>query len=252
MHLSIKKVLNTRAPMQVNAYSWQLLQAVAYLHRHQIGHRDISLENILLKDGNVRLMDFGMAVRSETDAGTALRYFKAVGKESYRAPECYVPLEPEIGVLVPAGAQPGDIVSTVVRDRYLCEMRMPSNAVPGDCCLAEVWGYAAAPADIWSAGVCIVIMLLGGPAWNLSVLADDLFRYVRDAGLATLLQHWRKPAFPNQAQLLVDAMLGPQPGGRPTAKDCLAMSWFEAKRKAPVPVHLRACLESDMAAAGGA
>ena len=44
-------------------WSWQLLQAVAFLHKQQICHRDISLENILLSKGDIRLMDFGQAVR---------------------------------------------------------------------------------------------------------------------------------------------------------------------------------------------
>eukprot|EP00448_Togula_jolla_P034614 CAMPEP_0170646408 /NCGR_PEP_ID=MMETSP0224-20130122/43622_1 /TAXON_ID=285029 /ORGANISM="Togula jolla, Strain CCCM 725" /LENGTH=306 /DNA_ID=CAMNT_0010977739 /DNA_START=71 /DNA_END=988 /DNA_ORIENTATION=+ len=43
-------------------YTWQLLQAAAYLHKHYISHRDISLENVLLKAGKACLMDFGMAV----------------------------------------------------------------------------------------------------------------------------------------------------------------------------------------------
>ena len=50
---------------KVRDVMWQLLQAIRYLHYHGIGHRDISLENILLagEGGDVvRLMDFGQAV----------------------------------------------------------------------------------------------------------------------------------------------------------------------------------------------
>merc|ERR1712178_604053 len=77
---------------QVRRYMWQILQAVSYLHKHCIGHRDISLENVLLKDDVVRVMDFGMAVRSHSASGMPLRYFKTVGKDFYRPPECYVPV----------------------------------------------------------------------------------------------------------------------------------------------------------------
>lgn len=53
-----------------------------YLHAHDIGHRDISLENVLLKNGVTRLMDFGMAAQTRRRCGTRLRYFRAVGKDS--------------------------------------------------------------------------------------------------------------------------------------------------------------------------
>lgn len=228
-------------PMQANAYAWQLLQAVGYLHRHQIGHRDISLENILLKGGQVRLMDFGMAVRSVTDAGTALRYFQAVGKHAYRAPECYVPGDPEVIVQVPKDAQPGEVHCMEVCGMYLCEVRLPADAVQGQSVKAEVWGYAATQADIWSAGVSISIMLIGCPTWHTATVGDELFNYVREYSMAELLRHWRKPALAVQAQALLDSMLSSQPGCRPNAMDCLAMPWFDSKRKATVPTHSKVC-----------
>merc|ERR1712060_798434 len=74
-------------------WMWQLLQAVSYLHKLYIGHRDISLQNILLHRGDVRLMDFGQAVQTHSTDGQLLRYFIPAGKDSYRAPECYIPNE---------------------------------------------------------------------------------------------------------------------------------------------------------------
>eukprot|EP00421_Protoceratium_reticulatum_P044023 CAMPEP_0168430532 /NCGR_PEP_ID=MMETSP0228-20121227/37927_1 /TAXON_ID=133427 /ORGANISM="Protoceratium reticulatum, Strain CCCM 535 (=CCMP 1889)" /LENGTH=341 /DNA_ID=CAMNT_0008444637 /DNA_START=86 /DNA_END=1107 /DNA_ORIENTATION=+ len=90
------------AEAKARQYTWQLLQAVAYLHRHKIGHRDISLENALLQGGVVKLMDFGMAVRSHSASGVTLRYFRAMGKETYRAPEVYVPATPRARVVAPS------------------------------------------------------------------------------------------------------------------------------------------------------
>merc|ERR1719401_636543 len=88
-------------------YMWQLMQAVKYLHSHNIGHRDISLENILVsfrhdapgeRCGEFRLMDFGGACRTHSNTGQLLRYFRKMGKNYYRPPECELPPDPETEV----------------------------------------------------------------------------------------------------------------------------------------------------------
>ena len=67
-------VISSRQPTKelILLWSWQLLQAVAFLHRQGVCHRDISLENILLNGGDIRLMDFGQAVCSQSSTGWAL------------------------------------------------------------------------------------------------------------------------------------------------------------------------------------
>merc|ERR1711988_1459606 len=109
-------------------FSWELLQAVEYLHRHQIGHRDISLENTLVKNDSLKLMDFGVAVRSHSTSGIPLRYFRAAGKNFYRAPECYVPLTTDARVVSPDDSKPGDIVMVRTGSGYLCEVRLPLDS----------------------------------------------------------------------------------------------------------------------------
>jgi len=39
-----------------------LAQAIKYLHDRCVIHRDIKLENVLIRDGNIKLGDFGWAV----------------------------------------------------------------------------------------------------------------------------------------------------------------------------------------------
>lgn len=219
---------------RAQVFSWELLQAVEYLHRHQIGHRDLSLENVLLKDGCVRLMDFGAAVRTSTPAGEPLRYFRGVGKNFYRAPECYVPTTAEAEVTVPAGAGPGDIVVATVNQIHPLEVRLPEDAVEGEKCSAELYGYAVCPADIWSAAICVFMMHTGVPAWGKADLSDGIFAYVRRNTLAALLQAWGKPALPAEAQELIDSMLAAQPSQRPEAAECLEASWFSGLREQQV------------------
>lgn len=222
---------------QLHCYSRDLLEAVSYLHRHHIGHRDISLENILLKGGAVKLMDFGMAVRSHSSSGTALRYFRAVGKDFYRAPECYVPMAATVSVTVPDQAKGNDLIfaeTTVRGDRYLCEVRLPLNALPSETrCEAEVWGYSAAPADIWAVGICMFILGFQCPPWNWAMLDDQSFAYMRSvressdgSGLEALLKTWGKTLLCKEAMQLLNDMLTVQPTLRPSASECLRSAFF--------------------------
>ena len=74
-------VISSRQPTKelILLWSWQLLQAVAFLHRRGVCHRDISLENLLLNGGDIRLMDFGQAVCSQSSTGWTLHRARTLG-----------------------------------------------------------------------------------------------------------------------------------------------------------------------------
>lgn len=62
----------------------QVLQALAYLHRHGIIHRDLKPDNVVVMNGQVKVLDFGLAVAQE--------YLKSseeivAGTLGYMAPE---------------------------------------------------------------------------------------------------------------------------------------------------------------------
>jgi serine/threonine protein kinase len=227
--------------MQVQRYTWEMLQGVQYMHRHRIAHRDLSLENILLKDGTVRVMDFGMAVCSHSSSGTPLRYFRPAGKDSYRAPECNVPSRAEVKVTAPSASAPGDIVIVPVETEFLCEIRLPVHAVACSPCTGEVWGFAATPADVFSLGLCIFKLLFQGTPWEIAKLSDQSFARVyrsQISGSETLLDTKRSASIGSAASSLLTDMLQVDPSIRPSVTACLSCPWFATFAGQSVQTHV--------------
>lgn len=227
---------------QLMTWTWQLLQAVRYLHKHRIGHRDISMENVLLCDGVVRLMDFGQAVQTHSLCGATLRYFTPLGKPYYRPPECHVPPEKLVQVHVPKNARPDEVtfVQTAAGD-CLCEVLLPSTALPGQVCSAQPWGYAVTPVDMFACGVCIFIMATGMPPWRQANLTDSHFAWVHQCGISRLLKEWKKPV-PAAADELMAFLMRSTPTARPSAEQSLSHYWFEPFLGTDVQLHSASAL----------
>lgn len=216
---------------------WQLLQAVSYLHKHNIGHRDISLENVLLSQGTVRLMDFGQTVRTHSSSGQVLRYFIPAGKPYYRAPESYIPSAKSIQVVVPPCAPTGEatIAQSPTLD-ILCHVRLPEGALPGQVCDAEPWGYPVKPLDVFACAVCIVITKMGSPPWRQARPTDAHFKWAQANGIAALAAAWKKTLPPGMDSLL-SVMLKTDAEARVAIDDCLVHEWFAPLHATPVATH---------------
>lgn len=65
-------------------YLVQTLQAVAYLHRRGVIHRDLKPDNVLVVDGQVKVLDFGLAVARDQISAQG---DEVAGTLEYMAPE---------------------------------------------------------------------------------------------------------------------------------------------------------------------
>jgi len=226
-------------PKEVMRWTWQLLQALQYLHDLNIGHRDVSLENVLLCHGDVRVMDFGTSVRTHDSSGGLLRYFRTVGKPYYRSPECYVPEQAAVDVLPPAGSRPGKVCLACGNcggQEFLTEVLLPAAVLPNEACTAKPCGYAVPPVDVFACGVCLFVLATGSPPFRQATLSDPHFKWLHANGVAKVVETWRAPVA-GEALDLLTWMLQPNPARRPTMKECLEHPWLAGLRSEPVPVR---------------
>ncbi len=88
---SLRMYLRAHAPLpvgQVLGIGIQLAQALEYVHDQGVVHRDLKPDNIVIgPDGNVTLMDFGIALRLASRRLTFSHLSNAVGTPDYMAPE---------------------------------------------------------------------------------------------------------------------------------------------------------------------
>lgn len=186
-------------------YFAQLISGVRYLHRNQIVHRDLKLENLLLdQHDNLIITDFGFAFsyllprhsRPDESHEEALRIHK---KDENRTKNIYMDyLETSCG--------------------------SPTYAAPE---LVMMDSYLGPPTDIWSCGIILYGMLAGylpfdnDPKNPNGENVNLLYNFI----LRTTLEFPRWiPALP---QSLISRMLVPDPMLRATMDEILRHEWLE-------------------------
>jgi eukaryotic-like serine/threonine-protein kinase len=87
---TLKELVQQRGALDIKEAIFimrQIISAVAHAHTHNIIHRDIKPQNILVKDdGSIKIADFGIAMAM--DATQLTQVDSVMGSVHYMAPEC--------------------------------------------------------------------------------------------------------------------------------------------------------------------
>lgn len=129
----------------------QILKGLSCLKKAGVSHRDLSLENLLVHEGNVLVIDMGMCLRipmvehNNINQRFLILPQGVCGKWHYMSPE-------------------------------VCKNQLP---------------FDGPAVDLWAAGVILFLMLTGFPPWERPMLTDERFRYMSNGYLVQMLTEWK-------------------------------------------------------------
>ncbi|PRP80686.1 mitogen-activated protein kinase [Planoprotostelium fungivorum] len=188
----------TLTEAKIRLFMFQILQALAYMHKHGFFHRDLKPENILAIKDQLKIADFGLAreIRSRPP------YTEYVSTRWYRAPELLL--------RSPTYNSPIDLwaVGAIMAELYM--------------------GRALFPGSTEADQIFKIVSVLGTPTPQLwqegQKLAQNMnfkFPQMTKTSLATLM-----PTASSDAISLIGDLLQYDPKKRPTASQALSHPYF--------------------------
>eukprot|EP00163_Fabomonas_tropica_P002517 TRINITY_DN11931_c0_g1_i1.p1 TRINITY_DN11931_c0_g1~~TRINITY_DN11931_c0_g1_i1.p1 ORF type:complete len:306 (-),score=9.20 TRINITY_DN11931_c0_g1_i1:23-880(-) len=178
---------------------YQIMQALAYMHKHGFFHRDLKPENVLVTGETCKLADFGLA----REIRSAPPFTEYVSTRWYRAPE----------ILLRARAY-GAAVDIWAVGCIMAELMMLRPLFPGSSEVDQMFKICSVlgtpDASVWPEGL------------ELANRMNFKFPQVMPTSLAKLIPH----ASPTAIQILTE-MLHFDPAKRPNASQLLKHPFFQ-------------------------
>eukprot|EP00811_Abedinium_folium_P028888 NODE_450_length_3038_cov_5.602542.p1 GENE.NODE_450_length_3038_cov_5.602542~~NODE_450_length_3038_cov_5.602542.p1 ORF type:complete len:331 (-),score=75.75 NODE_450_length_3038_cov_5.602542:252-1244(-) len=178
-----------------------LCAAISYLHSCDIVHRDLKTENVLLNSRvranlKLKLADFGLS-RPSARSRDCLTY---CGTRAYIAPEV--------------------VMLTL---RWRAEVDGSDSA----CHTTADYGSGGygKPADLWSLGVMLYVVLSGVPPFDLDEDSTSLYRRIIRGLYEFDVPAWNEVS--PEAKALVASLMKVEPGERLSIGGVLENSWFK-------------------------
>jgi len=195
---------------RIRNWLYQILQSLAYLHKHGFFHRDLKPENLLITNDIVKLADFGLTreIRSRPP------YTDYVSTRWYRAPE--------VLLRSPYYNSPIDqfALGAIAAELFTLRPLFPGTSEQDE--IYKICSVCGTPtAQTWPEG--------------LKLAAAMGFRFPQFA--PTPLQQLMPHASPEAIEL-IGACIQWDPNKRPTPVQCLQMPFFQVGIKAPPKVEV--------------
>lgn len=213
---------------QARLFFLQMARAMKHVHNNDMSHMDVSLENFLLAEPRpvtplkhckrcslpkisqpnkgesqeecnkgewtVKLADFGQASNRLVPAAPLVKAKRVPGKPFYSAPELWSLLDP---------------------GRSVSSLSSSGSTNLDDCVDGQ-------KSDIFSLGICLVILLTGSPPWHKASTSDVTYRYFAKNSLRALVTYRQQLSlFDGGALGLLEQMVTSDPAKRISIDDVL-------------------------------